>query len=1183
AAKDPLGLRTFVVYGNDRLVAGSSEIGSIPIPPEELTFARSLEGGEILIVKDGEVRWPDEVEAEMAQDPYLELKGNATVFHLNTPAARSLENGVERFSKEELIRLWNQAGGDQHAMAVLRHIATEGKEKVMGMGDDRPLAVFSGANPRTAEYFKQMVAVVTNPPFDSKREGEAMDLTTYLGRSPKQTNADSPQEYQTCPELKMKSPIMNPDQFRRMMKRENAEMPATITIHTTVEGSSGADIQRRLDEIIEQVIEVAQTDKTPIIVFSDRNATQEERLFVPPVFIVSAIDDRLKKKGVRDNVKLVFDTMDAFEGHDIALLISQGADAVNPYLVWQMATNDLSKLGKLSEADRLGNIEKTLDESLKVIMAKMGIITIGGYRGSCLFEALGIDSDLSVEYIPNNVSRLSGLTFDDIARDQLERLEKGGERLRTIKKTEEASAHRFDIKTAMNGIGKAAREGGDATSIYKGLLELVDARDPIYLRDLFRWVPAEERGGSALEVDQVMSRDEIINRHFRGAAMSDGSLNPVGHAAIAGAFNEFARRMPGDYDGPLARSNSGEGGESAFRYPGGSLEEACSRTKQIASGRFGVDANYVMSVGKDGELNIKIGQGAKPGEGGQLNGNKVDERIAAQRGTIPGSQLVSPPPHHDIYSIEDLMRLIWDLRAVNPDVKTVSVKITTKAGVGTISIGIAKCGANKIVLSGRVGGTGAAKTSALHHTGGILELGLMESHLMLEASGMRDEMCLEVDGGILTGRDIVKLAILGADEFGFGSALLMAGQGCIFCNQCATNKCPKGITTQDPEYLALLALGEENARKFLASGGNPLTFVEQYETVKRSTMHYLELVAGEVREILAELGYQSLEEIRGHVELLKRIEGEGKPWDRVDTSFVHDEQNAPEDIPNFEGLPIAPREAVNAINRAIVEAAASGQEIEILELDSEQSIAATLAGKIASGEIQLPEGGYQIKCKGYAGQSFGFMIVPGINLELDGIARDFVGEGACGGKIVIRPPQNLRTEGRTPLAAGASCAYGARGIKLFAAGKVGQRFGVKAALGTTLVCEGAGKYAFEYTTGITGVVLTEDIEHQIGTGMSAGELFLWDENGSVEGKLHGDSVRIAEMTPADEERLKTLLEEYLEETRSPRAVEILADWEQSKKRFSKVISCIEPHRFEPSESGERLMEEMRDDQFPIFQ
>ncbi len=1223
---DPMGLRTFWAYGNQGIVVGSSEVGSPPIPLSELEFVHRLGGGEQALEEGGRFVPPSEVMRRVVQGSELEMTGDSRLVDLNDmPYEIVARDGVEKLSRAELVKLWNHVGGEQKVMSVFKEIALSGKEPVEGMGDDRPLAILSPGRLRFAEYATQVVGVVTDPPVDSLREGDAMDIRGTLGKPPKQLDRRNPNKFEAYPEFLAQSPFLNPSQFDHLLKSDaalNGDKPAHLIIDTTFEGTSGADMEKRLDEIIQQALELADKGEVPVLVFSDRRCQNEKRLFIPPAFIASGVHQALRMKGLRDNVKLVFDTMDCLEAHDGALLVAQGGDAVNPYLMWQMAMNDEVFYkdkdpieGKVSVKQRLENIQQSLTDTFKEIMSKHGVISINAYRGACLFELLGVDSRISKKYFPYNVSRISGLNFDDLVEDQMERLGEVGD-FRNIR---EATSRKGQVMALMNQI-LLGKDVHTAEQAYEKLVKYIgESRDPVFLRDLLGLAYAGEREGACeLPLEEVESVASIICRHFRAAHMSDGALGPVAHAAIAAAVNELAAEyMPQLYDpshemcgqslpdgvtdpktfdkgyskrlNPRPKSGSGEGGEDESRFPGGGFEIAGSKSKQIASGRFGVDAYYLMSVGDDGELNIKIGQGAKPGQGGHVKGDKITKRVARQRGTLPGVELISPPTQHDIYSIEDLMRLIWDIRAVNPKIRTVSVKITTKAGVGTISVGVAKSGADKVVLSGREGGTGAAKVSAIHHTGSPLELGVMEAFRTLQKSGMVDKIAMEADGGIITGADVVKLAIMGADEFGFGTSLLQAGEGCIFCKACsdgtAKDGCPVGITIQEEEGLARLGLGAQ-AEKGFAAGKVPLEFKEQYVKCKGAIKHYWLLVAQDIQKILAKLGVRSLEELRGRYDLLKRIQRNHKS-DRVNLDFIWKDAVKTDDIPDFGDLPIAPKNPVNVINQRIIDVAQAheGDDACVLEIDlpgvadpdtfdpeqSMRTIGGTLAGLIASNKVKVPKGGFKIKLRGYPGQSLGFCLVEGMQIELEGIGRDFIGSAMSGGKIVIKPPQHLQKIKPIPLA-GASCAYGARGGKLFVAGQAGQRFGVRACLDATMVCEGTGKYAFEYMTGGVGVVLG-DCGKKLGSGMSAGELFVWNEKGDIENKL-SKSVKLAEVSEEDDLKLKALIEEYYEDTNSPKAKAILDDWENEKCNFAKVISKHKPKPIQISEEGRRRIAAM---------
>lgn len=1214
-AMDPLNLRSFVIYGDDETVIGSSEVGSPPVSLEKLKFVRPIRAGEIAVVERGKLITPEIVEARMAENSRLNIRGNPRVFTLDFKASEILDNeeSAENFSREQLIAEWNHVGGDQHCMEAIRYILEHGKEKVEGMGDDRPLAIMSCAKLRTAAYFSQIGGVVTDPPMDALREGGAISLQQYFGRSPKQLDSDDPDSFEVTPEFLAASPILNPAEFQELVKGTilaNGDKPKHIIVDCSVDGTDGAAIKKRLDGIITEVVDVAEDGRMPIVIFSDRQCREKNCLFVPPVFIASAVNYQLRQKGLRDNVKLVFDTMDCLEAHDMALLISQGADGVNPYLVWELAMSEAVQVldysgNNLSMRQRLENMERSLSVSLKKVMAKHGVIHLNAYKGACFFEALGIDAEISREYLPYNPSRIGGLTFDDFARDQIERIKEDRREFRKIK---EASSRKGQIKKFLNQIAESGWEGRDAKNIYQLLVSYIEMqRDPVFLRDLVEFKYANERGVNPLSVDEVESVGSIICRHFRGAHMSDGAISPVAHAAIAAAVNELAEQyMPQIRDEAAAwaselglkpvgyskrlsdrpTSGSGEGGESYSRYPGQPLEKALSHSKQIASGRFGVNAYYLVSVGDDGELNIKIGQGAKPYEGGLYPANKNDQRIANQRGVVPGIELASPPCQHDLYSIEDLMRLIWDLRAVYPEVRTVSVKVTTKPGIGTIAMGVFKSGADKVTLSGHGGGTAAAALSSTRYTGSPLELGIVEAFSLLKRAGFVDKIRLEGDGGIITGMDVVKLAILGLDEFGFGTSLLQGGEGCIFCNDCNGEKrsCPVGICTTDAEAIARLGLGAK-AEKYFENGGTPIPFVQQYLKCKNAVKHYWLLVADHVRQILANLGVRTLEELRGRYDLLKRV-SKSPESDRVDMGFLWQNMVRDEDVPNFGDLAINKKEAVNKVNRMMVDAVRDyigdgPLEIEInlpgvpdsnVDEDlSRRTIGGTLAGMVARGLIKLPANGVKFRFKGYTGQTFGFMNIPGVTLEVEGLARDFVGEGMCGGKIVVRRPDFWK-ENKDIEMGGASHCYGATGGEAYFEYKVGQRFGVRNS-GATLVCEGAGKYAFEFMTGGVGVSLGET-GPEVGTGMGGGELFLLNTE-SLDGNLNNEYVKEVGLDGPDEEKLRAILVDYFKDTGSLKAGEILDDWDNKKQLFVKVVAKKEPVIKEVSSEGRKRLNVMQ--------
>ncbi|MBI2634765.1 hypothetical protein HYW82_03815 [Candidatus Peregrinibacteria bacterium] len=720
--------------------------------------------------------------------------------------------------------------------------------------------------------------------------------------------------------------------------------------------------------------------------------------------------------------------------------------------------------------------------------------------------------------------------------------------------------------------------------------------------------------------------------------MSDGAVGPTAHRAFAEAINSMAEKFmallelegsdsPG-YSERLNKrptSGSGEGGEHRSRYPGGAMEKACSKAKQIASGRFGADAWYIVSIGDDGELQIKIGQGAKPGQGGQIDGGKIDERLARQRGTLAGVTLVSPPPQHDIYSIEDLKRLIGDLREAYPEVKTISVKVTTKAGIGTIVSGIAKAGAQKATLSGNSGGTGAAESSAIRYTGSPGELGLFETLHTLKKQGMFNKIIIECDGGLITGRDIVAMAVHGSDEFGFGSSLEQAAAACIFCRDCAINTCPVGLNTTLIENLARLGFGGK--AEAMLEKMESMTFEEQAKNIGEALELYWVTLAEDVRGILAMIGVESLEACRGRFDVVKRLygadrerlkisriadederakaeanlesrldAGEKYPEDRVNLDFLWKEPDY--EVPDFGDEPIVRPNPVNAVNQMMVEAAKSFDgdrlvmEIPLIgsaEYKGEnydggmRAIGSTLACEIARGNVKVPLGGFHFKFKGYPGQSFGFLNVEGVTLELTGIANDFVGSGMSGGKIIIKPPAHLQSEEPIDLA-GATCAYGARkhsddqmtGGKLFVAGKIGQRFGVRCCLDAVIICEGCDNFGFEYTTGGVGVVLGE-VGSGFASGMSAGEVFVLNENGTLVDRLNKEDARIVPMNDVDKVKLHALLTEYYADTASPKAARILQNWEAESLKFARVISTYEPKPQQISDLARKRLADMARD------
>ncbi|MFH1829938.1 MAG: glutamate synthase large subunit [Pseudomonadota bacterium] len=1085
-AVDRMGLRPlrYVKTSSGRIII-SSEIGAVEACPDELICDGQLEPGDMIIadLKTGELILP-----ESSTQSIIKRTG----FNFESLSTVDLHPLKTCMPREPLpARTLNAFGWTTERIRILKETVNRTKEPIYGMGNDRPLAIFSENHSRLYSFLHQIVAVVTNPPIDPIREGGAIDTTVYLGRSPIISRTSS---YKSWPQYKLDHPILTNEMLEALFSSEVSELRAHRLDATFADTGNSREIVRRIHDLTDEALEVIRSHKATILVISDFEATKGSRLPLPMLLVISALHQALAENGLRRDASIVAETGEVHEGHDVAILLAYGATAVNPYAMFNVAK---SVSGLLPE-QAVQNVVSAIVCTLKRVMSKMGITTFTSYRGSALFEAIGISSDVVEYYIPDTVSRLGGITISDIYDDIVARFSNKDE---AVLKNRNVSVYRKEVVDALQLVARHGNAQGD----YDRFFKLLEETPPVYLRDMLEW----RLNNDAISIDGVASVNEIIRTTVRGAAMSHGALNATAHRAIAAAFNHFD-----------SFSNCGEGGEDIRRNPKGEWEKDRSKSRQIASGRFGVDATYLVNAD---EIEIKIGQGAKPGEGGHLPGHKVSADIARIRKTQEGIDLISPPPHHDIYSIEDLAQLITNLRQLHPKA-TISVKVPSITKLGTIAVGIVKAGADVIVISCFTGGTGAASSGSIIHAGLPLERGVSEVHQYLVANGIRAQVCIRADGGIKSGLDAAKIMVLGADEVTIGTPLLVA-ENCVYCRGCNKGNCPVGIATQDVtkqnERFMRRAVNETN--------NNTTTGSESYEQAKEGVIRYLECFANHLREILASLGFKHPSELVGRVDLLKqRISGNAR-WDCLDLTelvldFYEDSKSAAKKVAR-------PERSVSKKNEKIRLATNS---IKLNLKNSDHAIGATLAGEIARNGNR---GKVEIIAKGFAGQGFGFCATTGMSLRLAGYANDCVAEAIGGGaKIVIIPPHRLKTHEPSHLI-GNAAAYGATGGTLFVAGKAGQRFGVRNS-GAILVCEGVGKYAFEYMTGGVGVVLGR-CGPCVGSGMTGGELYLYDPQSQLPSCLHPDK----------EKALKEILIDFVKQTESKTASKILQNWLQERSNF----------------------------------
>jgi glutamate synthase domain-containing protein 2/glutamate synthase domain-containing protein 3 len=1072
-----------------------------------------------------------------------------------------------------LDHLLQAAGWDFDRAGFVKDMAKLRKEPLSSMGHDRVLTVFSQHHPTLFKYLQQTFAEVTNPPIDPYREGGAMSLTTYLGRSASPQAAKAGDEL-PVKQMELPSPVVSDAIIEEI--RQN-EVLGFRLLDATFPISGGVDALRAGLVALQSAAEKAVHDGYHVLCVSDKEACKRGIYPIPSLLALGAVHQYLCKQGLRDRCSLIVQAGDIQEGHDVCCLVAFGADAVHPYLMLRLVKDgltfkdpDTKNEFRLDAREALENLFAALEDTIKKVISKMGITTIEGYRGAMLFEAVGFGPEL-MEFLGEFPSRLGGIGLAELVEDAQWRVQQA-EKMTVLGRNRDYMAFNAKVRMALRDAVKEAHpepEQGGGEIAYTappaeddpaahGRVELkfdkfskmIGERPPTVLRDLFS-VQYAARGVAAAD---VQSADDIIREHFRGAAMSHGALTGASHMTIAAAVNELD-----------TLSNSGEGGEARWRndiperawgpfwdkvrqqreeHPeiyclGGDIARSRfrSRIRQVASGRFGVDAEYLVNAD---ELSIKMAQGAKPGEGGQLMGKKVTTEIAEIRFAKPGTDLISPPPHHDIYSIEDLAQLIYDLKAAKPGVP-VSVKLVAVENIGTIAVGVAKAGADIIEIDGIDGGTGAAMVSSKEHAGLPSEMGLAEAHQALVVNGLRKAVKLRVGGGIKNGHDVVKYALFGADEFSFGQAL-MVSVGCIVCKSCHIPNCPTGIT------------------------GSPEIFKGHPEHTKA----YLHAVAGEVRTLLARMGFKNISELVGRSDLLvPRTDLKAKTpraalldlskflqpdmaISRLDET--HPQESFPTGVCGGDSFALN-----NKILAAAYDAIDTAQNADLVfrVRNSDRSVGATVAGMIAKlyGREGMPNHRkIKVRLDGEAGQSFGAWCVSGLDLELRGFAQDGVAKGISGGTVVVTLDYTASDYGgEIQSVAGNNVGYGATGGTVFVGGRAGHRLGIRNS-GATIVAEAAGKYACEYMTR-GRVLILGPVENEIGSGMTGGELFIFDPHTEVPAKLHGRSVTVIDCSHVDYEWMHPLIHQYFARTGSRQAEHILTNWADIRRhrRLRKVL------------------------------
>ncbi|WP_419145463.1 glutamate synthase large subunit [Bacteroides uniformis] len=1107
--------RYLITQGGMMVVA--SEVGVMDFEPGDIKEKGRLQPGKILLIdtEKGEIYYDGELKKQLAEaKPYRTwLAGNRIELD-ELKSGRKVSHSVENY--DSMLRIFGYSKEDMERLIV--PMCTTGAEPINSMGNDTPLAVLSDKPQLLYNYFRQQFAQVTNPPIDPIREELVMSLTEYIGAVG--MNILTPSENH-CKMVRLNHPILNNAQLDilcniRYKGFKTVKLPLLFEVAKGCQG-----LQQALATLCKQA-EESVNEGVNYIVLSDRDVDAAHAA-IPSLLAVSAVHHHLISVGKRVQTALIVESGEIREVMHAALLLGFGASALNPYMAFAVIDKLVNeKEIQLDYATAEKKYIKSVCKGLFKIMSKMGISTIRSYRGAKIFEAVGLSEELSNAYFGGLSSRIGGIRLDEVARDAIAFHKEGMEVLKKKGEAEllpnrglyafrkDGEKHAWNPET-ISTLQLATRLG--SYKKFKEFTAMVDSKEsPIFLRDFldFRRAP--------ISIDRVEPVENIVQRFVTGA-MSYGSISREAHEAMAIAMNKLH-----------GRSNTGEGGEDRARFmpreDGTSLRSAI---KQVASGRFGVTAEYLVNAD---EIQIKIAQGAKPGEGGQLPGFKVDEVIAKTRHSIPGISLISPPPHHDIYSIEDLAQLIFDLKNVNPRAK-ISVKLVAESGVGTIAAGVAKAKADLIVISGAEGGTGASPASSIRYAGISPELGLSETQQTLVLNGLRGQVMLQVDGQLKTGRDIILMAMLGAEEFGFATSALIV-LGCVMMRKCHQNTCPVGVATQN----------EELRKRFRGRS--------EY------LVNFFTFLAQEVREYLAEIGVERLDDIIGRTDLIVRKPDDGirkhqlisfdKLLARVDNEaairHVTDQQHGIDHVKDVEML------------HAAAEAVENQKEIslEYTIANTDRACGAMLSGVIAAkyGEKGLPEHTLNVKFKGSAGQSFGAFLVPGVNFKLEGEANDYLGKGLSGGRIAVLPPVRSNFEAEKNTIAGNTLLYGATSGEVYINGRAGERFAVRNS-GATAVVEGVGDHCCEYMTGGRVVVLGQT-GRNFAAGMSGGVAYVWNRDGNFDYFCNMEMVELSLIEEASyRKELHELIRQHYLYTGSKLARTMLDDWPRYADQFIQVV------------------------------
>jgi len=1126
AVLDRNGLRPSRYYiTKDGMVVMASEVGVLEIEPSNILKKGRLQPGKMFLVdtKKGEIVADEEIKQTIATEKPYRQWINENMININDIPRPPF---VHEANHETVLQRQLAFGyTEEELRMILAPMAMDGAEAIGSMGNDAPLAILSKKSQLLYNYFKQLFAQVTNPPIDAIREELVTSADIMIG---KDDNLFEPTP-KAAHHIKLNSFVLTNEELEKVRLLGESESAfgkfgfKTITIPMLFDREHGAKgLEWALEGLCYQASQAIK-DGYDIFILSDRQMS-EYRVPIPALLAVSAVHHHLIREGTRTQVGFVLESGEPREIHHFALLLGYGATAINPYLAFETIHDEIKQeIWQISEEKAIKNYVKSVSKGVVKICSKMGISTIRSYIGAQIFESLGINEDVIEKYFTRTPSRIGGIGLHEIAEESLKRhehafftdfeketLETGG----NYQWRKSGEFHLFNPET-IHTLQKATRN--DDYEAFKKYSRLVNEQttNQATLRGLLKF----KKNLQSISIEKVEPIEEILKR-FKTGAVSYGSISQEAHEAMAVAMNRIG-----------GKSNTGEGGEDIERFqilPNGDSKR--SRIKQVASGRFGVTSNYLVNAD---EIQIKIAQGAKPGEGGQLPGNKIYPWIAKTRHSTPGVGLISPPPHHDIYSIEDLAQLIFDLKNANENAR-ISVKLVSEAGVGTIAAGVAKAKADVILISGHDGGTGAAAQTSIKHAGAPWEIGLAETHQTLLLNNLRSRVRLETDGQLKTGKDVVIAALLGAEEYGFSTAPLVS-LGCIMMRVCHLNTCPVGVATQDPKLRAKFSGDPENV------------------------VNFMKFVAEEMRELMAELGFKTVNEMIGRTDILE-VDEETRKANKIDFSAILYQPEVPINYGRFQQISqnhelektLDKKELLKVSENALSNGERIFAEFKIKNTD--RAVGTILGSELTRkfGENGLPEDTINLKFDGSAGQSFGAFVPKGITLTLEGDANDYIGKGLSGGKIIVFPPKEADFVSHENIIIGNTAFYGATSGEAFISGVGGERFAVRNS-GVNAVIEGVGDHGCEYMTGGSVIILGKTGKN-FAAGMSGGIAYIFDESGEFSTLCNMEMVELGKIETDDEiQFVKNQIFRHVEFTESEIGTKILLDWEENLAKFVRVI------------------------------